>query len=100
MAQEQELLAKVERVQQYVKERQAGALHAETMHAVAQQSAKSAQEELRRVTADRDRLQRLVLDAEDRARASATRYESRLEEEQRELAEARERLAATEKENR
>lgn len=99
-AQEQELLAKVERVQQYVKERQAGALHAETRSAVAEQARVGACEEVRRVSADRDRLQRLLLDAEDRARGLTARYEARLAEADALVGDAQARCLAAEKENR
>ena len=95
--QEDELLAKVERVQQYVKERQAGALHAETMQAVARSDVSKAQEELRRVIADREKMQRLLLDAEDRARETAAKYEHRIAEIERARKAAEDRATAADR---
>jgi hypothetical protein len=76
--QEEELLSKVERVQQYVKERGAGALHAETMQAVARADVSKLQDELRRVVGDRDQMQRALLAAEDRAMDVTARCDAKL----------------------
>lgn len=76
--QEEELLAKIERVQQYVKERGAGALHAETMQAVARADVTKLQNELRRVSGDRDQMQQALLAAEDRATDVTARCDAKL----------------------
>mmetsp|Transcript_10735 Transcript_10735/g.25612 ORF Transcript_10735/g.25612 Transcript_10735/m.25612 type:complete len:464 (-) Transcript_10735:73-1464(-) len=63
--QEQELVEKVNRVQQYMKERSAGAMTAERRQQDAELMAERWQEDLRRVTADRDRLAKVLAEQEN-----------------------------------
>eukprot|EP00747_Dinoflagellata_sp_TGD_P212852 gnl/TRDRNA2_/TRDRNA2_85888_c0_seq1.p1 gnl/TRDRNA2_/TRDRNA2_85888_c0~~gnl/TRDRNA2_/TRDRNA2_85888_c0_seq1.p1 ORF type:complete len:532 (+),score=179.25 gnl/TRDRNA2_/TRDRNA2_85888_c0_seq1:108-1703(+) len=62
--QEAEMTQKIERVQQYVKERQAGALHADKKQQDAERLAERWQGEVKRLQAEKDRLAKLVLDLE------------------------------------
>lgn len=62
--QERELNQKIDRVQHYVKERQAGALHAEKKQQDAEKMAERWQGEVRRLQAEKDRLSKVVLDLE------------------------------------
>lgn len=62
--QEQELSAKVARVQQYVRERQSGALQAEKKQHDAELLAERWQGEVRRLQAEKDRLAKALMDAE------------------------------------
>merc|ERR1711953_1121116 len=62
--QEREMTTKIDRVQQYVKERQTGVLHAEKKQHDAERMAERWQGEVRRLQADRDNLAKLVLDLE------------------------------------
>jgi DNA repair exonuclease SbcCD ATPase subunit len=62
--QEQVLVEKVNRVQQYMKERSAGAMTAERRQQDAELMAERWQEDLRRMTADRDRLAKLLIEQE------------------------------------
>merc|ERR1719265_2441913 len=63
--QERELTQKIDRVQQYVKERQTSALHAEAKQKDAERMAERWQAEVRRLQAERDKLAALVLDLEN-----------------------------------
>merc|ERR1719408_108355 len=100
LEQETELLQKVDRVQQYVKERQAGALQAEKMQAVAKHDTDKLSTELRRIAADRDRVTTLLLQAEEKARAQQTHYEAQLSKERQRAAELDAQVQQAEKENR
>merc|ERR1711924_184122 len=71
--------------------------HAETMQAVARSDVSKAQEELRRVIADREKMQRLLLDAEDRARETAAKYENRIAEVEKARKAAEERATAADR---
>merc|ERR1719484_219474 len=62
--QEHEMTIKIDRVQQYVKERQAGALVAEKKQQDAERMADRWQREVTRLQAEKDRLAAVVLDLE------------------------------------
>lgn len=76
--QEQALLTKVDRVQQYVKERQASAMQAEKKLQDAELLAERWQEEVRRLQADQTKLQRAVLDTETRSGGQAKDLQGQL----------------------
>jgi len=76
--QEQALLQKVDRVQQYVKERQASAMHAEKKLQDAELLAERWQGEVKRLQADQSKLQRAVLDTETRSGGQAQDLQGQL----------------------
>jgi len=85
--QEHEMTAKIDRVQQYVKERQAGALHAEKKQQDAERMAERWQGEVRRIQAEKDKLAKLVLDLESRHNGQASEFRGVLEKHQKEVSE-------------
>jgi len=76
--QEQVLLAKVDRVQQYVKERQTSAIHAEKKQQDAELLAERWQGEVRRLQTEKERLQKSVLDTETRSGGQAQDLQGQL----------------------
>lgn len=76
--QEQALLTKVDRVQQYVKERQTSAMHAEKKQQDAELLAERWQAEVKRLQAEKDKLQRAVLDTETRSGGQAQDLQNQL----------------------
>lgn len=98
--QERELNAKIERVQQYVKERQTGALHAEKKQQDAEKMAERWQSEVRRLQAERDRLANLVLDLESRQNGQAKEFHGAWEQRQNEVVALQEALRKKEEEMR
>jgi len=76
--QEQALLTKVDRVQQYVKERQTSAMHAEKKQQDAELLAERWQGEVKRLQAEKDKLQRAVLDTETRSGGQAQDLQTQL----------------------
>lgn len=88
--QERELSEKIEKVQQYVKERQASALHAETKQKDAERMAERWQGEVRRLQSEKDRLASVVLDLESRSTNQGQDVQSLLEKHREEVAGLRE----------
>lgn len=98
--QEREMTIKLDRVQQYVKERQAGALHAERKQQDAERLAERWQREVARLQADKDRLAALVLDLEGRTSGQAQNLQGVQEQHQQEVHRLREALRHKEEEMR
>mmetsp|Transcript_89058 Transcript_89058/g.276876 ORF Transcript_89058/g.276876 Transcript_89058/m.276876 type:complete len:490 (+) Transcript_89058:1-1470(+) len=98
--QEREMTTKIERVQQYVKERQAGALHAEKKQQDAERMAERWQGEVRRLQAEKDKLAKLVLDLESHQSGQATEVHGIVEQHQQEVATLRSALRKKEEEMR
>jgi len=98
--QEHELSLKIERVQQYVKERQTGALHAEKKQQDAERMADRWQAEVRRLQSEKDRLTALVLDLENSQTRKAKDTNSLLEKCQQEVSSLKEALQKKEEEMR
>merc|ERR1712176_736372 len=80
--QEHEMTTKIDRVQQYVKERQAGALHAEKKQQDAERMAERWQGEVRRLQAEKVKLAKLVLDLESRQTGQANEFRGAWEQHQ------------------
>mmetsp|Transcript_109333 Transcript_109333/g.193636 ORF Transcript_109333/g.193636 Transcript_109333/m.193636 type:complete len:514 (+) Transcript_109333:90-1631(+) len=98
--QEREMTMKIDRVQQYVKERQAGALHAERKQQDAERLAERWQREVARLQADKDRLAALVLDLEGRSTGQAKNLQGFQEQHQQEVARLQDALRHKEEEMR
>lgn len=98
--QERELSQKIERVQQYVKERQAGALHAEKRQQDAERQAERWQGEVRRLQAEKDRLTKIVLDQEGQHSGQANELRHAYEQQKEEVGVLREALRRKEEEMR
>jgi hypothetical protein len=98
--QEQALLTKVDRVQQYVKERQASAMHAEKKLQDAELLAERWQEEVRRLQSDQTKLQKAVLDTETRSGGQAKDLQGQLRRYEEENARLREAMMEQEKQMR
>lgn len=98
--QERELSAKIERVERYVKERQAGALHAERKQQDAERMAERWQSEVRRLQAERDKLAALVLDLEGRHTGRTDELRGVYEKHQQEVSALQEALSRKEEEMR
>jgi len=90
--QERELNQKIERVQHYVKERQAGAMHAEKKQQDAERLAERWQGEVRRLQTERDRLAKTVHDLEGNRNGQVTELHAALEKNKQEVASLREAL--------
>lgn len=90
--QERELNQKIDRVQQYVKERQAGALHAEKKQQDAERLAERWQSEVRRLQAEKDKLAKAVLDVEGRSSGQSNEFREAFERQQQEVSNLREAL--------
>merc|ERR1712217_602760 len=97
---EHEMTTKIDRVQQYVKERQTGALHAEKKQQDAERMAERWQSEVRRLQAEKDRLAKLVLDLEGSKSGQATEFHAVFEKHQQEVSSLREALRRKEEEMR
>mmetsp|Transcript_78393 Transcript_78393/g.196863 ORF Transcript_78393/g.196863 Transcript_78393/m.196863 type:complete len:532 (+) Transcript_78393:54-1649(+) len=98
--QERELNQKIDRVQTYVKERQASALHAEKKQQDAERLAERWQGEVRRLQAEKDKLASLVLDLESRQTGQSSELQGYMEKHQREVAQLREALCKKEEDMR
>lgn len=98
--QEREMTVKIERVQQYVKERQTGALHAEKKQQDAERMAERWQGEVRRLQAEKDKLAALVLDLEGQHTGQATNLRGAHEKHQQEVASLQAALRKKEEEMR
>mmetsp|Transcript_41249 Transcript_41249/g.119264 ORF Transcript_41249/g.119264 Transcript_41249/m.119264 type:complete len:493 (-) Transcript_41249:204-1682(-) len=98
--QEREMTAKLERVEQYVKERQSGALHAERKQQDAEKMCERWQGEVRRLQAEKDRLAKLVLDLEGHKSGQASEIRGVLEQHQQEVGALQEALRRKEEEMR
>jgi hypothetical protein len=84
--QEQEMTAKIDRVQQYVKERQACALHAEKKTQDTERMSQRWQEEVQRIQAERDKLAQLVLELEKKTIDQGKLFQDAHDRHQQELA--------------
>lgn len=98
--QEIELTKKIDRVQQYVKERQTGALHAEKKQLDAERMAERWQGEVRRLQAERDELAALVLDLESRQSGQVKEIQGAKDHHQRDVSALQEQLRRKEEEMR
>eukprot|EP00746_Dinoflagellata_sp_MGD_P161969 gnl/MRDRNA2_/MRDRNA2_89326_c0_seq1.p1 gnl/MRDRNA2_/MRDRNA2_89326_c0~~gnl/MRDRNA2_/MRDRNA2_89326_c0_seq1.p1 ORF type:complete len:539 (-),score=185.96 gnl/MRDRNA2_/MRDRNA2_89326_c0_seq1:226-1842(-) len=98
--QEQALLTKMDRVQQYVKERQASAMQAEKKLQDAELLAERWQEEVRRLQADQTKLQKAVLDTETRSGGQAHDLQGQLKFKEHENERLREAMREQEKQMR
>ncbi|CAK8999835.1 Hypothetical protein SCF082_LOCUS6233 [Durusdinium trenchii] len=83
--QELEMSQKIERVQQYVKERQASALAAEKKQQDAEKMAERWQNEVRRCQAEKERLSSLVMELEGRHTGQTEQWQSVVERHRREV---------------
>merc|ERR1712176_1310476 len=88
--QERELNQKIDRVQQYVKERQAGALHAETKQKDAERLAERWQSEVRRLQAEKERLTKALLEMEGKNNGQSNEFREAFERQQQEVGSLRE----------
>lgn len=98
--QEREMTMKIDRVQHYVKERQAGALHAEKKQQDAERMAERWQGEVRRLQAEKDKLAMLVLDLEGRQNGQVSEFRGAWEQHQQEVSALQESLRRKEEEMR
>lgn len=98
--QELQMTQKIERVQQYVKERQATALQAEVKLKDAEKLAERWQGEVRKCQAEKDRLARVVLELESRQSGQAQQWQGASEQHNREVAALQEALRRKEAEMR
>lgn len=98
--QEREMTVKLDRVQQYVKERQAGALLAEKKQQDAEKMAERWQNEVRRLQAEKDRLATLVIDLEGRQSGQVKDFKDAWEQHQQQVATLQEALRRKEEEMR
>mmetsp|Transcript_57990 Transcript_57990/g.135090 ORF Transcript_57990/g.135090 Transcript_57990/m.135090 type:complete len:501 (-) Transcript_57990:152-1654(-) len=98
--QERDMTQKIERVEQYVKERQAGALHAERKQQDAEKMAERWQGEVRRLQAEKDKLALLVLDLEGRQSGQAIEFRTAFEKHQQEVSALEDALKKKEEEMR
>lgn len=96
--QEREMTIKIERVQQYVKERQAGALVAEKKQQDAERLADRWQREVQRLQAEKDRLAAVVLDLETHKTGHARQIQGTQEQHQHEVNRIQEALRQKEEE--
>jgi hypothetical protein len=96
--QEFEMTQKIERVQQYVKERQTAALHAEKKLLDAEKMAERWQGEVRRLQAEKDKLAKLILDLESRQCGQMDHFQSYQERHRQEVASLQEALRRKEDE--
>jgi len=98
--QEHDMTVKIERVQQYVKERQAGALAAEKKQNDAERLADRWQREVQRLQAEKDRLAAVVLDLETHKSGQAKHLQGAHESHQQEVSRLQEALRQKEEEMR
>merc|ERR1719443_2011200 len=98
--QEQAMTMKIEHVQQYVKERQAGALAAEQKQKDAERMSERWQREVQRLQAEKDRLAVVVLDLETRKAGQAKHVQGANELHQQEINRLQEALQKKEEEMR
>lgn len=98
--QERELTQKIDRVQQYVKERQTNALHAEKKQQDAERLAERWQSEVRRLQADKDKLAALVLDLEGRQSGQSTEFNGAMEKHRQEVSDLKAALRQKEEDMR
>lgn len=98
--QEREMTQKIERVEQYVKERQAGALHAERKQQDAEKMCERWQGEVRRLQAEKDKLSKLVLDLEGNQTGQAHEIRGVVEKHQQEVSALQDALRRKEEEMR
>jgi len=98
--QEREMTTKIERVQLYVKERQAGALHAEKKQQDAERMAERWQSEVRRLQSEKDKLAKLVLDLETHQSGQSEGVKSLRQQHQQEILALQEALRLKEEEMR
>jgi len=98
--QERKMSEKIERVEQYVKERQAGALHAERKQQDAEKMCERWQGEVRRLQAEKDKLAKLVLDLEGHQTGQAHEIRGTVEKHQQEVQALQEALRRKEEEMR
>lgn len=96
--QEFEMTQKIERVQQYVKERQTAALHAEKKLLDAEKMAERWQAEVRRLQAEKDKLAKLLLDVESRQCGQMDHFQSYQERHRQEVTSLQEALKRKEDE--
>ncbi|CAK0860254.1 unnamed protein product, partial [Prorocentrum cordatum] len=83
--QEGEMNQKIERVQQYVKERQVAALQAEQKLKDAERMCERWQGEVRRLQAEKDKLSKALLDNESRESGRSNQQQALLESQQEEI---------------
>lgn len=96
--QEREMTVKIDRVQQYVKERQAGALVAEKKQQDAEKMAERWQHEVQRLQSEKDRLAATVLDLESHNSSHAKTMQGTTESHQNEVTRLQEALLRKEEE--
>ncbi|CAE8624597.1 unnamed protein product [Polarella glacialis] len=98
--QELEMTQKIDRVQQYVKERQANALQAEKKQQDAEKMSDRWQGEVHRLQAEKDRLAMLVLDLEGRQNGTSSLLQGATERHQQDVAALQDALRRKEEEMR
>lgn len=98
--QEREMTTKIDRVQQYVKERQTTALQAEKKQQDSEKMADRWQREVTRLQAEKDRLAALVLDLEGHKSGQAHSFQGVQEQHQQEISRLQEALRRKDEEMR
>lgn len=98
--QERELNQKIEKVQQYVTERQAGFQHVQKKQQDAERLAERWQGEVKRLQSEKDRMMRAMADLEGKTSGQASQLTREFERQQQELTAMRESLERKEEEMR
>jgi hypothetical protein len=98
--QEREMTMKIDRVQHYVKERQAGALNAERKQKDAEQMAEKWQREVQRLQSEKDRLTAIVIELQEEQQGKSREISGARECHQQEVTRLQESLRKTQEDMR